>query len=186
MWHRHGGWLGVAFAHACSKERGGVGCVIVVCESRVRARGCWFRSHVPVFVGGCCCQGSHMLSYGASISLSRLWSPSEVFASVICLQYSSVSLSSRSLSSIGKHSRLLSQNVLPRNDVAQGFVRGAVDMLVTPYTWKLRDFNEPSGHTHSALATLGTQQTRTPSGSLKSRSSLERSKFRPSVVLDKV
>ena len=32
MWHRHGGWLGVAFAHARSKERGGVGCVIVVRE----------------------------------------------------------------------------------------------------------------------------------------------------------
>ena len=32
MWHRHGGWLGVTFAHACSKERGGVGCVIVVRE----------------------------------------------------------------------------------------------------------------------------------------------------------
>ena len=76
MWHRHGGWLGVAFAHARSKERGGVGCVSW-------ARGCWFRSHAPVFVGGYCCQGSHMLSYGASISSSRLWSPSDVFASVM-------------------------------------------------------------------------------------------------------
>ena len=45
-------------------------------------------------------RGSHMLLYTANISSSRLWSPSEVFASVICLQYSSVSLSSRSHSSI--------------------------------------------------------------------------------------
>ena len=46
MWHRHGGLLGVAFAHARSKERGGVGCVIVVrlgpavVGSEPRARVC--------------------------------------------------------------------------------------------------------------------------------------------------
>ena len=91
MWHRHGGWLGVTFAHARSKERGGVGCVIVV-TVLVATR--------PCTSAGVAARGSHMLSYAASISSSRLWSPAEVFASVICLQHSSVSLSSRSLSSI--------------------------------------------------------------------------------------
>ena len=90
MWHRHGGWLGVTFAHARSKERGGVGCVIVVREYGLGR-------HAPVFVGRCCCQG---FAYAVIRSKHRLWSPAEVFASVICLQHSSVSLSSRSLSSI--------------------------------------------------------------------------------------
>ena len=97
MWHRHGGWLGVTFAHACSKERGGVGCVIVVREYGL---GSVVVGSEAMHSCSLAARGSHMLSYTANISLSRLWSPSEVFASVICLQYSSVSLSSRSLSSI--------------------------------------------------------------------------------------
>ena len=37
-------------------------------------------------------------------------------------------------------------------------VSSALNMLVTPYTRELRNFNEPSGHPRSALATLGTPQ----------------------------
>ena len=47
-----------------------------------------------------------------------------------------------------------------------GFGCSAINMLVTPYTRELRDFNEPSGHLRT---------TRRPSGSLKSRSFLKRS-----------
>ena len=140
----------------CARARGGVGSP--------------FRSLAPVFVAECC---SNMLSYAASSRLSRLWSPSEVFSSVICSQHSSVSLSSRSLSSIEQAqspSPIYFQNVLPWKRCDTRFClcgarsSSALNMLVTPYTRELRDFNEPSGGPRSALATLGTLQKWTTSG----------------------
>ena len=53
--------------------------------------------------------------------------------------------------------------------------RSALNMLCTPYTRDILDFNEPSRHPRIALATLGTIQMRRLSGSLKSSMSLARS-----------
>ena len=90
--------------------------------------------------------------------------------SVICSQHSSVSLSSRSLSSIEQAqspSPIYFQNVLPwkRRDtrfcLCGARSSSALNMLVTPYNRELRDFNAPSGDPRSALTTL---QKRTTSG----------------------
>ena len=69
----------VTFAHARSKE---VGCVIVAKYSPGPAVVS-SEAMRPCSSVGVAARGSHMLSYAASISSSRLWSPSEVFASVM-------------------------------------------------------------------------------------------------------
>ena len=61
MWHRHGGWLGVAFAHAHSKERGGVGCVIVVREYGLGPAVVSSEATRPCSSAGVASRGSHML-----------------------------------------------------------------------------------------------------------------------------
>ena len=75
----------MTFAHAHSKERGGVGCVIVVRKYGLGPVVVVSEAMRPCSSAGVAARGSHMLSYAASISSSRLWSPSEVFASIIML-----------------------------------------------------------------------------------------------------
>ena len=84
----------MTFAHAHSKERGGVGCVIVVRKYGLGPVVVVSEAMRPCSSAGVAARGSHMLSYAASISSSRYSRQS------LCLQYSSVSLSCRSLSSI--------------------------------------------------------------------------------------
>ena len=133
----------------------------------------YVRSLAPVFVAECCFQGLlyDMLSYAASSSRDsgppqKCSRPSYAHNTQAC-RY----LVGRS-APLSKHSRLLLYTFkmfYHGNDARHKVLCGArsssaLNMLVTPYTRELRDFNEPSGDPRGALATLGTLQKRTTSG----------------------